>query len=174
MRGSYMRGSYLVDFLLVMMGFLAVVVPLMEFLRLSLIDQALARATHRAALAVQLNPADCESVIQAAFSNDGLAGWLLDANGDGTLAISIPTDRQTANGPLGNDEVLVVVDWDDPSDGVCWQSSSGCADTGCAAFTKDHEWLQLRARIGPGTWSGVQLWPDGFERVHRSWARFEI
>ena len=168
-----MRGAYLVDFVLVMIAAMGLVTPLAEFLRLSMIDQALARATHRAALAVQRDPGNCQAAIQNAFQDDFLSSWLLDANDDGSVAIRVPNDRAAADGPLGAEEVLVAVDWDDPfNDGVCWQSAAGCSDTGCRAFTTAHEWLQLRARIGVRSWSGIDLW-QGLEREHRSWASFE-
>ncbi|MCZ0941680.1 MAG: hypothetical protein OXJ53_01340 [Gammaproteobacteria bacterium] len=171
-----MRGAYLVEFVMIMFVALALVTPLAEFLRLSMIDQALARATHNAALAVQGNPANCQAEIESAFEDDLLAGWLLDADDDGSVTIRVPDTRAAADGPLGAEEVLVVVDWDDPRDGaVCWDSqSAGCADTGCAAFGVDHGWLQLRARVGVATWTGVDLWPGDFEREHRSSMGFDL
>ena len=171
-----MGGAYQLEFLLVLFAALALIMPLVEFLRLSLIEQALARATHHAALAVQRDPANCQAVITAAFENDLLAGWLLDANDDGSVAVRVPNTRAGADGALGTEEVLVAVDWDDPSSGgVCWNSEpSSCTDTGCAAFSNRHAWLQLRSRVRVEAATGIGLWPQGLEREYRSWASFTL
>ena len=171
-----MRGVYLLEFALVLFVALALILPLTEFLRLSLIDQALAAVTHRAVRAVQSDPGNCQAAIENAFGNDRLASWLFDADGDGSVAIRVPDTRADADGALGTEEVLVAVDWDDPRNiGVCWSSEpSACTATGCAAFAPNHRWLQLRSRVRVGTWSGVGPWSSDFEREHRSWAVFEL
>ena len=166
--GERQRGFYAVEFAIVVLGSLSLLIPVSEFLRLSLFDQTLARATHLAALAASADPENCDASITAAFQpRDGetLIGWLLDLHDDGAVGVT-----RADNWPDPDDasrEVLVAVGWDDdPSDGVDW--TDGCGSAGA--------WIRVRSRVVVRPWSPIAqaLWPGGFSREHTSWARNQL
>ena len=156
-------GAFTVEFVLILMGSLGLFAMAGEFLRLSLIDQTLARATHQAARAAGADPLNCNAAIRAAFEADGAARWLLDLDADGSIGIAPgagwPDNSSTA-------EVRVEVASDaDLADGVSWDGS-GCGVEG--------SWIQVSSRIVVRPWFGPlrPMVPDGgFRRLHRSWAR---
>ena len=76
-------GAGMVEFVLVLIASLALLAPAGELLRLSLIDQTLARATHLAARGAGSDPDNCVTAIRDAYEADAAARWLLDINGDG-------------------------------------------------------------------------------------------
>ena len=166
--GRGQRGIYALEFTLVLLGSLSLLIPASEFLRVSLFDQVLARATHQAALAASADPADCEEGIRGAFQRrDGetMIGWLLDMQGDGTVEVTVADDWPDPNDAVP--EVLVTVGWDDdPNDGLDW--ADGCGGGG--------SWIRLRSRIVVRPWFlfGQAIWPDGFNREHVSWARNQL
>ena len=80
-------GAYALEFLLVMMAALFVLLPVTEFYRLSLFDQALARATHEGARAAAADPASCTSAVIEAFNQDDLTAWLFDLNNDSRIGV---------------------------------------------------------------------------------------
>lgn len=139
-----------------------------EFLRISLYDQILARATHLSAQAVARLPVatGCAAAVSSVFANDGVSRWLFDENGDGTVAVGFTT----ADGWPANDanEVQVAISWDDdPANGVDWgEAVAGqCGDTG--------SWLRLRSRVAVRPWFALfrAAAPNGVVLNHESWAR---
>lgn len=92
-----------------------------EFYRLSLSDQALARATHLAAVAASRNPLVCEFAARNAFAEDSLAAWLFDRDDNGRLGFV------SGQGPDGSaDEEVridIVADNGDASDGVVFDQT---------------------------------------------------
>lgn len=170
------RGTYAIEFGLVLLGSLSLFIPVGEFLRVSLFDQALARATHQAARAAGMTPEDCDASIRGAFNpatGETLFRWLLDAHGDGTVGVSAPGAGGLDAWPDPSnaaEEVLVTVTFDeDASDAVDWRSVDWTASD-CGA---GGDWLRVRSRIVIRPWMPLaqRLWPDGFAREHVSWAR---
>ena len=166
--GKRQRGVYALEFALVLLGSLSLLIPMSEFLRLSLFDQALARATHQAALAASGDPGNCEARITGVFQpRDGetLIGWLLDAHDDGAVGVALADDWPDPNDAAR--EVVVAVGWDDnPNNGLDW--ADGCGRPGA--------WIRVRSRIVVRPWFlfAQTLWPDGFSREHVSWARNQL
>ncbi len=147
------------------MGSLSLFVPVAEFLRLSLFDQALARATHQAARAAAADPGLCEARIRGAFQprpGETLIGWLLDTQDDGAVGVRRDDGWPTPGDAAGEVLVTVAAD-DDISDAVAW--NDGCGGPGA--------WIRVRSRIVVQPWSGFAraLFPDGFARERVSWAR---
>lgn len=167
-KASKAQGMFSVEFGLVTIIAIMLFALVGEFLRLSLFDQTLARATHSSARAVAALPVNsgCVAAVSSAFAADGAGSWLFDANGDGSLAVGVvaadrwPTDD--AN------EVQVTLSWDDdPSDGVDWgQAATGqCGGTG--------SWLRVRSRVEVRPWFAPfrAAAPNGLVLNHESWAR---
>ena len=156
-------GALTVEFGLILLGSMGLFALAGEFLRLSLIDQTLARATHEAARAAGADPVNCNAAIRAAFEADGAARWLLDLDDDGGIGITAgagwPDNSSAA-------EVQVEVASDgNLADGVSWDAD------GCGA---EGSWILVSARILVRPWFGAlrPVLPDGgFRRLHRSWAR---
>ena len=96
--GRSQRGSYLVEFALVLAVLIPVTFTVGEFGRVSLCDQALARATHRAALAAGRNAGDCQSTAREAFEGDAVALWLFDADDNGRLGFVTGAVPDAASG----------------------------------------------------------------------------
>lgn len=96
--GDRQRGAYTVEFVLVLTVLIPVIVTAAEFGRVSLGDQALARATHRAALAAGQTPADCERQARDAFEDDAVALWLFDADDNGRISFVTGIAPDTAAG----------------------------------------------------------------------------
>lgn len=107
-----------------------------EFYRLSLSDQALARAAHLAARAAGTDPGNCEQAARAAFEGDSLAGWLFDRDDDGTIGFV------SGGGPDGSagQEVRIDISSDDGdvSNGVDFTGSQ-CGNPG--------SWIRVRVVV---------------------------
>ena len=140
-----------------------------EFLRISLIDQTLARATHLAARAVATatSSTGCHTLASRAISNDGAAG-LLDRNNDGALSVDVETETGWPD-PVAGTDVQLHISWDeDPSDGVDYSDTvgTGCGDAG--------SWLRVRSRIAVRPWFGpfrTMVSAEGIVLRHESWGR---
>ena len=164
------RGVFSVEFALVLMTALALFAFIGEFLRLSMIDQTLARATHLAARAIATAPtsAGCHALASTAISADRAAAWLLDNNDDGTIVFDVATATGWPAAVDGT-EVQLAVSWDqDPADGIDYSDTvgTGCGDTG--------SWLRVRSRIAVQPWYGLfRTWisAEGIVLLHESWGR---
>ena len=139
-----------------------------EFLRISLYDQILARATHleRPSGGAAAGFQRLRGAVSGAFANDGTARWLFDENSDGTVAVGVTT----ADGWPADDanEVQVAISWDgDPSDGVG-------LERGRRRAVRRHRLLAARAFPG-GRQTLVRpvprAAPNGVVLNHESWAR---
>ena len=167
--GKRMRGVFSVEFALVLFVAMAIFAFIGEFLRISMIDQALARATHVAARAVATATTSigCHAVATAAINEDLPSNWALDSNNDGTIEFHV----ETADGwpdPANAGEVLIAISWDaDPADAVDWSDATG---TGCGGTDS---WLRLRTRIAVRPWFGPfrAAVPNGIVLRHESWGR---
>ena len=164
------RGVFSVEFAFVLLLAMMLYALVGEILRLSMIDQALARATHLAARAVataQTN-SGCHALASDAINNDYAAPWLLDSNDDGTIAFHVATTA-TSSTPIAGTEVQLTISWDqDPADGIDFSDTvgNGCGDTG--------SWLRVRSRITVQPWFGLfRTWiaPEGIVMRHESWGR---
>lgn len=162
------RGMFSVEFGLITLIALTLFAVVGEFLRVSLYDQTLARATHLSAQAVARLPVSsgCAAAVTNAFANDGTARWLFDENNDGTVSVGFTT----ADGWPASDanEVQVSISWDgNPSDGVDWSEAVAgqCGDTG--------SWLRVRSRLAVRPWFAPfrAAAPNGVVLNHESWAR---
>ena len=174
------RGAFTVEFVLTLIASLALFVPVGEFLRISMYDQALAQATHRAARAAAAEPnnADqnkCKDAIRDSFQNGLLSGWLFDRNDDGTVEIDFVSDVWPIGSPdqdkevqisLRADEVLYDPRTDDPTTEVVkWEEADKCGKAG--------SWIRVRAGILIKPWwsSDFGLFGSGIRRQEQSWAR---
>lgn len=159
------RGALTAEYALVMGASLLLFGPVGEFLRLSLIDQTLARATHEAARAAAADPYNCATAIAGALAADSAASWLLDVDENGTIGIAAGNTGWPDNSSTS--EVLIGVSWDgNLADGVSWTTGTGCGPGG--------SWMRVRAAIVVRPWFGPvrAAWPDGgIRREHTSWAR---
>lgn len=163
------RGVFSVEFALTLFVAVALFAFIGEFLRISMIDQALARATSVAARAVAATPAAnaCRAAASDAIRRDAASNWALDSDNDGTIATHI----EAATGwpdPSNAGEVLMVITWDDdPAGGVDWSDAAG---TGCGGTDS---WLRLRTRIAVQPWFGPfrAATPNGIVLRHESWAK---
>lgn len=162
------RGMFSVEFGLITLIALTLFAVVGEFLRVSLYDQTLARATHLSAQAVGRLPVSsgCAAAVTNAFAADGTARWLFDANNDGTVTVGFTT----ADGWPAADanEVQVSISWDgNPTDGVDWSEAVAgqCGDTG--------SWLRVRSRLAVRPWFAPfrAAAPNGVVLNHESWAR---
>ncbi len=164
--GARTQGAIAVEFVLVLTASLFFFVPVAEFMRLSLFDQALAAATHQAARAAaadsnNADPGKCLQAVENAFNAHSLARWLLDQDGDGRVKAVAG-----AAWPNGTDEVHVsLVADEDLYDGTEWEVAGACGASG--------SWIKLETRIVVQPWSGLvrAMWPDGVRRQRQSWAR---
>ena len=174
------RGAFTVEFVLTLIASLALFVPVGEFLRISMYDQALAQATHRAARAAAAEPnnADqdkCKDAIRDSFQNGLLSGWLFDRDDDGTVEIDFVSDIWPIGSPdqdkevqisLRADEVLYDPRTDDPTTEVVkWEEADKCGKAG--------SWIRVRAGILIKPWwsSDFGLFGGGIRRQEQSWAR---
>lgn len=150
-----MDGVVTVEFGLILLVLLPLFFAVGEFYRLSLCDQALARATHLAAMAASRNPSDCETAARLGFGQHGLAAWLFDQDGDGTISFG----REGEPGESGVSEVGMEISADDGdlSNGVSFDDEA-CGDEG--------SWIQVRtvASVRAPFGTGTLL------RGHTSWA----
>lgn len=158
------NGVFAVEFALILAVSLALFLPMAEFFRLSMYDQALARVTNLGVRAAAADPNNCETAIEDAFHADSLALWLLDQNSNGLIEIS----AGAADWPVVSSgvEAHVNVSSDaDLYDGSDWEIVGACGPPG--------SWISLRSRIvvQPGFGALRLVWPDGFRRQQQSWAR---
>ena len=163
---AHARGVIAVEFVLVLIASLFFFLPVAEFMRLSLFDQALAGATHQAVRAAaadsnNADPAKCLQSVEDSFQAHRLASWLLDQNDNGAVDVAA-----SATWPSGTDEVHVSLMADeDLYDGTEWEVAGACGGSG--------SWIRLETRIVVQPWSGLvrAMWPDGVRRQRQSWAR---
>ena len=129
-------GIIAVEFGLTLLVLLPLLFAVGEFYRLSMHDQALARATHVAARAAGSNPSDCEQAVRAAFESVSLARWFFDQDNDGQIGFV------SGNGPDGSadQEVRIDITSDDGdiSNGVDF-SEPQCGVAG--------SWIRIRAVV---------------------------
>ncbi|MCY4012690.1 MAG: hypothetical protein OXG82_08255 [Gammaproteobacteria bacterium] len=142
------------EFGLTLLAVLPLFVAVGEFYRVSLCDQALARATHVAALAAGRDPGNCQQAAQDAFVEHDLARWLFDRDGDGTIGFVAQTPDDSTQG-----EVFLTIDADDGdvANGVNFDQRLCGPDGSWIRVTAS---VSLRAPFGTGT-----IW-----RRHESWA----
>lgn len=103
------NGIITVEFALAFFVLLSLLVAAGEFYRLSLFDQALAQATHEAALAAGRDSGRCELAAQDGFAAVAMAVWLFDRDDDGTIGFV------SGQGPDGsmNQEIRIDIAADD-------------------------------------------------------------
>ena len=154
-RRGRQQGAYVIEFALVLMVLLPVTFAAGEFGRVSLCDQALARATHRAALAAGRNAGDCERQARAAFEGDATALWLFDANDNGRIGFVTGAAPDTAAGQ----EVRLDIAADDGNvaNGVTFNQAL-CGTPG--SWIRVQASVPIRSRFGLGD----------MVRQHASWA----
>ena len=125
-----------VEFGLILLVFFPLIVAAGEFYRLSLYDQALARATHLAARAAGSDPSGCEEAVRNAFQRDSLAIWLFDRDSDGQIGFVF------GSGPDGSTDqevrLDIAADDGDISNGVHFNSPD-CGGAG--------SWIRVRAVV---------------------------
>ena len=157
-------GSAMVEFFLILMASLALFLPVGEMLRISMYDQALARATHQGARAAAADPTKCETAIVEAFQADRFARWLLDQNNNDRVDI-VARPSSWPDASAGEEVQITVVADSDLFDGVDWEIAGRCGPAG--------SWIRVRSRvvIEPGMAPLRLLWPGGLRRQHQSWAR---
>ena len=130
-----MVGVMAVEYALTLVVSMGAITAIAEFYRLSLMEQALARATHLAVRASSAEPWRCMAAAQEAFEADGLASWLLDRNSDGSIGFVTGTDPDGTS----DSEVRIDITADGTiSDGVAFTSSL-CGSDGA--------WINLRATV---------------------------
>ena len=158
-----------VEFVLILLASLSLFGVAGELFRISMIDQALARATHQSARAIA-GLADggtaCEAAVQGVFDTDVGARWLFDRNGDGTVGIVFSYGPAWPAVTL-SDEIAVAISWDDdPDANVDW------SDTTTGACGGDGSWLRIRSRFAIQPWFGpVRPFWGEMRRQHESWGR---
>lgn len=147
------RGAMALEYTLMLLLFLIVLSFAGEFCRISLFDQALARATHLATVAASQERDRCGQAFAEAFADDALARWLLDQDDNGSIEFQIGRVA-----PPG--EVLVVFSSDDGvvSNAVQFEQGNGCGAPG--------SWLDVRTFISIRTRFGTSEIP----RAARAWA----
>ncbi len=168
---SAARGAFTVEFVLTLIASMALFVPVGEFLRISMYDQALAQATHQAARAAAAEPnnADkdkCKDAIRHAFQNGLLSGWLFDRDEDGTVEIEFVSDDWPMGSTLADKELEISLRADeDLYDGDEWKEIDECGQEG--------SWIRVRAGIviEPWWYSDFGLFGGGIRRQEQSWAR---
>lgn len=166
---SRSTGAMAVEFGLVFLASLSLFGLAGEFFRLSMIDQTLARVTHRSAQAIARLPdgnAQCRETIERVFDRDVGARWLFDRNGDDTVNIVLSFGSTWPAVTL-SDEIGVAISWDnDPNASVDWSDATAGSCGG------DGSWLRLRSRFAVQPWFGPvrPFWGTMF-RQHESWGR---
>ena len=165
-RAARQRGAYAVEFLIVLMGSLSLLVPMAEFLRMSLFDQALARATQQAARALASSTPANQGLPRVAGvfqprAGETLIGWLLDLDGDGQVDV-----RDGAGWPAAGVEVQVACSGADSLVGAMGSWAWGACGAPGGALTV------VRARMVVPYWSGFTrtVLGNGLAREHVSWA----
>lgn len=152
-RAARQNGVFALEFGLTLVVVLPLFLVVGEFYRLSLWDQALAGATHTAAMTAGRNPGNCQQAAQQAFEEHDLARWLFDQDGDGTIGFVAGQPDGSTSG-----EVFLVIDADDGNvaNGVDFDQRL-CGSGG--------SWIRVTASVslrafGIGT----------IQRRHQSWA----
>lgn len=144
------RGLIALEYGLVLLAFVALMTGVGEMYRVSMYDQALARATHIGALAAGRDAGACSEAFQAAFATDAAARWLFDRDDDGAIAF--------AEGGEGDPEVALefTADQDGLEGGVAFDVP-GCGDAG--------NLLRVRTTVSMRTRFGVRI-----RRTAEGWA----
>ena len=154
-RRARQGGAYVVEFVLVLMVMLSVTFAAGEFGRVSLCDQALARATYRAAVAAGRDAADCARRAREAFAGDAWARWLFDVDDDGALSFTTGAAPDLAAG----EEVRLDIFADDGDvSGEVAFDTPGCGVPG--SWIRVEASVPIRGRFGIGD----------IMRRHASWA----
>ena len=152
------RGAYALEFILVFIGSLLLFVPAAEFMRLSLIDQALAQSAYEGAQALSAASfgTTCDdSIALEALNENFLRGRLgfFDYDGDGEVdsqpsawapTITIESDLDLADG--------------DPFE------TAGCGGA--------QSWVRVTLDVNVRPWGAPfrAIWPNGIPRRAQSWA----
>lgn len=158
-----------VEFCLILASSLALFGLAGELLRVSLIDQILARVTHQSARAISgLANGDvgCEEAIQRTFDGNAGARWLFDRNGNNSVNIVFSYGDAWPAVTLTN-EIGIAISWDeDPEAGIDWTD----ATTGSCGG--DGSWLRLRSQFAIEPWFGpLRPFWGTMRRQHESWGR---
>ena len=149
------RGAIAVEFAMILVMLVALSVFVGELHRVALIDVALARATHRAALAAGRAGANCQAAFEREFARDGLARWLLDVDSSGSLDFAV-------GGTPGKADINLEFLADD---GVI---QNGVAfGNGCGA--QRGSWMSVRASVSVRTRFGARR----VARRVESWAVYQ-
>ena len=144
-RRNRSSGIIATEFALILLVMAPLMVAVAEFYRLSLCDQVLARATHLAALAGARDPGNCETAVRDAFAGHGLAAWLFDRNGDGTVGFVTGTDP---DGSAASEVRIDIASDMDLSDGVDFTGSL-CGTPG--SWIRVQSKVEVRVRFGLAT-----------------------
>ena len=148
-------GIIAVEFALTLLVLLPLAFAAGEFLRISVYDQTLARATHLAAIGAGRDPGACELSARNAFAADDMAAWLFDRNDDGRIGFV------SGQGPDGTAEqevrIDIVADDGDLSNGVVYDQAL-CGVSGSM--------IQVRSVIRARMPFGI----GHLAREHVSWA----
>lgn len=159
-------GVIAVEFTIVLLGFLALLIPTTEILRISFISQYLATATSRGTDAAGRNPGNCLASVQSAFEDDAIARWLFDYNGDGAVGIFESNDDAAWPSGSAAQEVQVTIRSDgNLADGV---DLSASAASGCGA---GGDWILVRTRTVLNSWWARGLLTNPFQLEQQGWAR---
>lgn len=136
------RGMMAVEFCMVLLLLVTLAVFIGELYRVSLLDIALARATHRAALAAGRDGANCQAAFEREFAADSLARWLLDVDDSGSLDFAV-------GGTPANADISLEFQADDGvlSNGVAF-AGTGCGSSG--------NWIAVRASVSVRTRFGAR------------------
>ena len=116
-----MGGVYVVEFMLILLVMLVPLFAAIEFFRLALCDQVLARATHNAARSAGRNPGNCRQAAENVFESDWASLWLFDRDDDGTLGFtSTGAPDGSSTGELS---LQITADDGDISNGIDFRTS---------------------------------------------------
>ncbi|MDE0191780.1 MAG: hypothetical protein OXQ90_10530 [Gammaproteobacteria bacterium] len=149
------------EFVLIMMlAMSSLFIPVIELIRISVFDQMLAEATHRAARAAAADAgngdqATCQTAIEDAFQEaSDLALWVLDQDDDGT--VDVVFDDSDADVRIDVDAMGLM---DDPP----WGKTGVCGVAG--------DFIRVQATIIVEPWSPLHIFWDGMPRSSQSLAR---
>lgn len=153
--GCTVQGIIAVEFALTLLVLLPLAVATGEFLRLSLQDQTLARATHLAARAAGRDPRGCETAARDAVAGDRMALWLFDRDGDDSIGF---VHRAGPDGSATQEvRIDITADDGDVSNGVTFDQPL-CGNPGSM--------IQVRAVVPVR----MPFLRSRIEREHTSWA----
>ena len=129
-------GFYLLEFTFLFAVMVLLLGASVEFLRLAVSDQVLARATHVAAWSAGRNPDTCKQAAEDVFEDDIVASWLFDRDDDGNLGFVWDSEPDgSSDGELG---LEIVADDGVISNGIDF-SESLCGNDG--------SWLRVRSIV---------------------------